>query len=97
MPFDQLKRRDHPSVGAAAPWPLAARAQQLTLPVIGFLNGGAAWESAKIVARISLGPLLPLAAAGTHLAEFGREIVFGSANRAQCVRRPPQEIAFEAM
>jgi putative tryptophan/tyrosine transport system substrate-binding protein len=51
-----MKRREFiAGLGGAAAWPVVARAQQPTLPVIGFVNGGAADGSEGHVAAFRKG------------------------------------------
>src|SRR5215470_12176120 len=56
MQFDRLKRREFITVlGSAVTWPLAARAQQPAMPVVGFLYSGMPEMSAGIVTAFRKG------------------------------------------
>jgi putative ABC transport system substrate-binding protein len=50
-----MRRRDLIFVGAAAIWPLAARAQQPAVPVVGFMSGRSEEDSARVASAFRQG------------------------------------------
>jgi putative ABC transport system substrate-binding protein len=51
-----MRRREFiAGLGSAAAWPVVARAQQTTVPVVGFVHGGSAGDSASYVAAFRKG------------------------------------------
>jgi putative tryptophan/tyrosine transport system substrate-binding protein len=55
MPFNIGRRELIAALGSAATWPLTARAQPPTMPVIGFLHGASSEGYAPMVAALRQG------------------------------------------
>src|SRR5262245_62457228 len=57
MQFDRLRRREFITLvgGAAAAWPLAARAQQAAMPVIGLLTSRGPGDTPHLLAAVRQG------------------------------------------
>src|SRR6516225_2616953 len=81
-----MRRRDLIFVGAAAIWPLAARAQQPAVPVVGFMSGRSEEDSARVASAFRQG----LADAGFIEGQTVKiEYRWANGDYAGCRRSPP--------